>query len=142
MATAQDDLDPTVGQGTAHVDRLERLRRDRPGLYASRHVVKALVQVVIGAVGVGALLWGLLPLAGWLEAIDPTWLRERLAWLPDPLAWAFGWIRGHIPAVTVPGWAADVGRSARWAVPVVIALIVAAHEVAKHRAEEEPHEEA
>ena len=45
----------------SHAARVEELQRNHPVLYSARHIVIATAQVLIGFIGIGALLRGLLP---------------------------------------------------------------------------------
>lgn len=131
-----DDRTRTDADADVPAGRLERLRRDRPELYAFRHVVKAAVKVGLAALGVGAVLRALLPRfdLGWLRDWVPGWLagidRSRI---PDPLGWGVRRLGDLLPDVGIPGWLADVGRSARWWGPILIAVLVAVAEVERRR---------
>lgn len=107
--------------------RLWRLRQDRPGLYAARHVAVAVVQVVAAVLGLGVLLRSLLPRIdwSWVPDVPIGWVPEvDLPSVPDPL----GWLWGKLPDVTVPDWMTAVAESWKWWGPILIAGLIAARE--------------
>lgn len=118
--------------------RLETLRREHPVLYAARHVVLASLQVLIGAVGLGALVWGLLP-------------RLPIPNIPLPDIPEIPWPAIDLPAIPWPdlplpafdlldlshlAWLKDLWNSVNWLVPIIIAIIVAINELDKRRKRE------
>lgn len=122
-----DDRDRRATSG-----RIDAFRRDRPELYAYRHVAKAVIEVLLAVLGVGALLRALLP------RVDLDWLRDLrdridLPSIPDPLSWLVGRLIGWLPDFTVPDWIVSVVRSGRWWGPILIAIFVTLNEVQKRR---------
>jgi hypothetical protein len=120
----------------SHAARLERLRRDHPTLYAARHVAVAILQVLVGVLGIGALLRGLLPRIDWPEIPWPD-----LPPIPRPVLPAIPWPDIPLPDVdlpnfTIPGWIGEVWSSVNWLVPIAIAVVVAFNEVQKRRQRE------
>ncbi|MCD0453688.1 hypothetical protein LO762_31550 [Actinocorallia sp. API 0066] len=110
--------------------RLERWERERPVLYASRHVLLALGQVVLPLLGIGALLRLLIPNID-LPRIDlPDIPFPDLPDLPD-----FPDILPDIdlPDLVLPGWMQTAAQALKFVVPVLIALGVAANEIKKNR---------
>lgn len=108
--------------------RLESLKRERPELYAARHVVVALLQVLVGGLGIGALLRGLLPRLSlpdipWPDLPDVPW--PDLPNLPIPDI--------DLPDVAIPDWIGTLWSSVNWLIPIVIAVVVAFNEVDKRR---------
>lgn len=89
--------------------KLETLAREHPRLYASRHVAIAILQGLIGLIGIGAILRGLLPRLDlppipWPEiSISvPGWVRTVLG-LPDRLiAVPVGWVRSLLEWIGSP----------------------------------------
>lgn len=100
---------------------LERVRRDRPALYASRHVLKAALRMGLALLGIGALVRRALP---WLDQAAQRLHALRPTWLPDPL----GWLVSRLP----DGFAGVLG-SLRWWLPPLIAIMVAVAEVGRRR---------
>lgn len=124
--------------------KLETLAREHPGLYASRHVAVAILQGLIGLLGIGAVLRGLLPRLD-LPAVPwpkiaisvPGWVRTILG-LPDRLITIpVGWVRTLLDWVggsfSVPGWLWPFVQSAKWWGPILIAVFVAIEEVNRRR---------
>ncbi len=98
-----------------HAARLAKLEREQPELYASRHVLWAILKVSLPLLGIGALLAAFLP-------------RIDLTWLPAPLFKLFA----------PPVWLASVLDSpvfhvAKWLLPVIFAVLVAIDEVEKRQ---------
>jgi hypothetical protein len=126
--------------------RRHDFREAHPRLYAARHVATEVVVMLIGVLGIGALVsafarsllpsidWSWLPdlpdisLPGWLRNLDPVSWVARI--LPD-WDW-FGWL----PDVNLP-WL-------QYLVPVVAAIVIAGGEVErrKKRAERERQSDA
>ncbi len=121
----------------SHAARMEKLAREKPELYAARHVAIAILQVLAGFLGIGALLWGLLPR---LDLPDIPWPEIDLPAIPLPaidlpdIPWpSIPW-----PAITLPdlshlAWIKELWNSFNWLVPIVIALFVAWNELEKRR---------
>jgi hypothetical protein len=107
-------LDPPPGTPAA---KLAQLERERPGLYAARHVAKAVARVLLPLLGIGALL--ALPLPA-IPEVDLPDLN-----LPD-LPW---------PSISIelPDWVRSVLAAAQYIVPVVIAILIATHEFERQR---------
>ena len=114
--------------------RLEKLKREHPNLYAARHVAIAVAQVLVGVLGIGALLSGLLPRID-LPAV-PIPDLPAIPWPDIP------WPNIPLPAIDVPDlpfldqiqalWSA-----VNWLVPIVIAVLIAINEVHKRRKREQ-----
>ncbi len=133
--TAGLDFVPPPGSRAA---RREALRRDHPVRFKVQADAVAGLQVVVGVLGIGALLtalvrgllprldvdWSWLPSLpdvdwpGWLRYLDPGYWLAKLPWpdldLPDLL----------------PSWLTD---SARYWVPLLVAALVAWGEVDRRR---------
>lgn len=123
----------------SHAARLEVLRRKHPTLYAARHVVVAIGQVIVGFLGVGALLWGIvqgllpritLPLP---ELPEIPWPSVDLPTIPWP---DLPWPDIDLPDLSFLAPLKDLWNSVNWIVPIVIALFVAWNEIEKRRKRE------
>ncbi len=116
--------------------RLLALQREHPKLYASRRVAAAVGEVVLGVLGV-ALFFQLI-LSGVVD-----WVTERLPrfdWpsIPWPdidlqsIPWPdIDW--PDLPDVTLPGWLLAVVGTAKYWVPILIAIGLAAKEVERRK---------
>lgn len=100
-----------------HAARLAKLERERPVLYASRHVLRAVLQLLLPLLGIGALLAAFLP-------------RVDLTWLPAPL---YDKLFGPPPTWLAPVLDSPIFRVAKWALPVIIAVLIAINEIEKHQ---------
>lgn len=145
----------------SHAARLENLARDHPILYASRHVAIALVQLGIGMLGIGAILWALfgqllprLGVADWpapdIELDLPGWLRTIFG-IPDritsvPIGWVrsgYHWLSAHFD---LPGWSSLTSTLLSWFqdiriwIPVVIAVFVTIEEAQRRKRRDAPAE--
>lgn len=144
----EHDLTPPAG---TWAERVTNFANDHPNVYASRHVIKATLQAILGILGVGAILWGLLPrldihlpipdleIGDWIRSIVPGWVQGILQLPQRAFTWLFGWI----PEITFvdrfiawirtigfpPAWLESVASSARYWIPVVLALGVALQEI-------------
>jgi hypothetical protein len=120
--------------------RLAQFQRRHPALYAARHVALAILQVALPLLGLGALILALLP------QIDLPWVAEvgafmrslRVqigAWIPDislPFPDPREWIRGIVNSPMFAPVKLVLGR-VKWALPIVIAIVVAIKEYQRHR---------
>jgi hypothetical protein len=117
--------------------RLETLRREHPNLYAARHVVVAVAQVLVGVIGIGALLGGLLP------RIDlPAIPLPALPAIPWPDLPNIPWPAIPFPAIVMPALplldqVRELWLAVNWLVPIVIAMVIAITEVSKRRKREQ-----
>ncbi len=130
---------PPAGSQAA---RMAELRRTRPALYAARHVALAIVQVVVGFLGVGALLWGLVQ--GLLPRINLP--RPELPDIPWPafdidvpsIPWPdIPWPEIPLPDLSILAPLQELWGAVRWLIPIVIAVIVALNEIDKRRKREQ-----
>jgi hypothetical protein len=110
-------LEPAPGSAAA---RRARLERERPGLYAGRHVAKGVGQALLALIGLAFLVRFLPGLP--LPSIDPPDLPSiDLPGLP-------------VPDVDVPGWVKDMLESKQYWLPVLIGVGLAPREWRKrHR---------
>lgn len=110
----------------SRAERLEALARERPALYASRHVAIAAGKLLLGVLGVGALLGLLLPRIPFPSIPSPD---VDLPSVPLPSI--------DLPDVTLPGWVEAILNTAKWWAPIVVAIFIAAGEVDKRRRRQE-----
>ena len=133
-----DELTPEVKE--TREGRRDRLAREHPVLFTLQRVGVAVVEVVLGVLGVGAIIGvfvrGLLPDISWAWLPDisaPQWLQdlEPPAWMRyiDPFYW-IGRLDIPWPDIDLPDWL--TGSTKYW-VPIVIALVVALGEIDRRR---------
>ncbi|WP_432493864.1 hypothetical protein [Kineococcus auxinigenes] len=138
---ARTPFEPPPGTTAA---RWHAWQRRHPALWASRHVLLAAGRVALGLLGVLVLLQ---PLVRWVLA----WLREHLPDLDLPrISWpdldlpripwpdwdlpGIPWPDWDLPDLHAPWWLATLIATAKFWVPVLIALVVAVREVRRRRA--------
>ena len=132
--------DPTRDAPSSREARRDRLAREHPVRFALQRVGVAIVEVVLGVLGVGAIVGvfvrGLLPDVSWAWLPDvsvPQWIQELEppGWLRyiDPFYW-LGRLDIPWPSIDLPGWL--TGSTKYW-VPIVIALVVALGEIDRRR---------
>ena len=97
-------------------ERRARLARRRPGLYASRHVVVGVAQVLLVVLGI-RLAFGLVDLPDISIPVPEIDLPDVLPEIP------FG----------VPGWLAAVLASAKYWAPIVFGVFFALGELERRR---------
>ncbi len=134
----QTDEDPTPTAKESREERRDRLAREHPVRFTVQRVGAAVVEVVIGVLGMGAIIGvfvrGLLPDISWSWLPDvPQWIQdlEAPAWLKyvDPFYW-LGKLDIPWPGIDLPGWL--TGSTKYW-LPIVIALVVALGEIERRR---------
>lgn len=130
----------------SRAERRERLAREHPVRFTLQRVGIAAAEIVIGILGIGALisvfLRGLLPSINfswlpnlswpdWLHVSKPDWLRYL-----DPIYWlsklGLSW-----PDIDLPSWLTD--HTKYW-VPLVIAVFVALAQLERRRKQDERRE--
>lgn len=114
-------LQPAPGTAAA---RRAQLERERPGLYAARHVAKGVGQALLAVIGVAFLISFLPELP--LPSIDLPEIPRPSIDLPDL----------PVPSIEVPGWVKDVLRTKQYWLPVLIGVALALREWRKRRARE------
>ena len=125
---------------TSREARRDRLAREHPVRFTLQRVGVAVVEVVLGVLGVGAIIGvfvrGLLPDVSWAwlpDVLVPQWIQdlEPPAWLRyiDPIYW-LGRLDIPWPDIDLPGWL--TGSTKYW-LPIAIALVVALGEVDRRR---------
>ncbi|ADB49920.1 hypothetical protein [Conexibacter woesei] len=112
----------------SRAEKLEALARERPALYASRHVAIAAGKLLFGVLGIGALLGLLLPRIPFPSIPSPD-VDVDLPSIPLPSI--------DLPDVTLPGWVEAILSTAKWWAPIVVAIVIAAGEVEKRRRRQE-----
>lgn len=114
------DLRPPAG---SRAERLERMREERPGLYAARHVGKGVAEVAIGLLGLGALL----RFTPWpdISIPRPDIPLPDIPWpdIPAP----------DLPSWPLPGWIEWPLDHSRYWVPVLIGILIALNELRRRR---------
>lgn len=120
-------FEPPAGTRAA---RREAFARAHPELYASRHVAAAVGRVLFPLLGLGVLVKLLLALVPWPKVALPDVDLPSVPWpdVPWPDApWP------DLPEVSAPSWARTLLAAAKVAVPVLIAVGVAAREVERRK---------
>lgn len=120
------DLDPEPSSKAA---LLEAKARERPRLYAARHVVVAVGGLLLPLLGFGVLMALLL---GWLKGLVPD-VNVPTPDLPDipfPDIPRPDW---ELPDWELPGWVGAVAGAAKFVLPVLIAIGYAVREVRRRR---------
>jgi hypothetical protein len=101
--------------------RLAALARERPGLYASRHVAAAAAKLALGILGIGALI-----------ALIP-WPDIPAIPFPDVPSPEIPWPDVSLPDVTLPGWIEWILETSNWWAPVLVAIVIAVREARRRR---------
>ena len=114
--------------------RLLIFQRNHPRLYASRHIVLAVAKVVTALLGLAVLVRLLLqPVLDWITERLPAIDLPSIPW-PD-LPWPdFPWPDIDLPEVAVPAWLRVIIGTAKFWLPVLIAIGVAVAETKRRRA--------
>lgn len=105
--------------------RAYRLKRDRPGLYAARHVVIGVGEVVVALLGIRLAL----KLIPWPDIDLPNLPNLPNLNLPD-----IPWPDVDLPDLPgLPGWLEAILEAKQYWLPIVIAVFVAAGELERRR---------
>jgi hypothetical protein len=108
-----------------------------PDLYASRHVVIAIGQTVLGIVGFSAILFGLLPGIPWpavsLPALPLPHLTLPALPIPEIALPAIPLPNVPLPRITPPTWLEPLVSALKYLSPVVIAFVIAVREARQRR---------
>ncbi|VXB58263.1 hypothetical protein [Aeromicrobium sp. 9AM] len=130
---------PMVPPPGSKAARQEAFQREHPTAYVVRRTAWAGFEILIGLLGISALLGGLLPrldlswlprpgLPDWLpELSKPEWLRylDVTYWLGRlGLSW---------PDIGIPGWAEAVLEQKKYWLPLVVAVTVALGQLERRR---------
>ncbi len=124
-------FDPPPGSFAA---RLLVFQRNHPRLYASRHVVRALGRVAAVLLGLAVFVRLLLqPVLDWITDRLPTIELPSIP-LPD-IDWpSIPWPDIDLPELAVPSWLRVIIGTAKFWVPLLIAIGVALAEIRRRRA--------
>ncbi|WP_214407847.1 hypothetical protein [Pseudonocardia lacus] len=128
--SARHEFGPPPGSVAA---RLAVFRREHPRLWAARHVVLAALKVGFALLGLAAFLRLLVaPLLGWLRGLLPDIDLPDIPWpdidLPD-----IPWPDIDLPDLHAPGWLLVLLGTAKFWVPILVAVGVAVVEVRRRR---------
>ena len=119
-------LEPAPGSRAAKRARLER---ERPGLYAARHVAKGVGKAVLALIGI-AFLFKLLPAIPW-PSLDLPELPLPSIELPDlPLPSI------DLPSLELPGWIKAILLTMAIWLPVLIGIALALREWRRRRSQD------
>ena len=111
-------LAPEPGSAAA---RRERLERERPGLYAARHVAKGVAQALAAVIGIGFAIRLLPDISLPIDLPEPD--------LPDLPLPSF-----DLPSLALPGWIQAILASKAIWLPVILGLVIALREWRRRRA--------
>ena len=117
--------------------RVQEWGNRHPDLYASRHVVIAIGQTILGIIGFSAIFFGLLPSIPWpnisvdvpLPQVSLPNISLPIPEIPLP---TIPLPDITLPHITPPGWLEPLFSALKYLSPIVIALVIAIRE-AKHR---------
>jgi hypothetical protein len=114
--------------------RLSVFERSHPRLYASRHVVLAVAKVAAALLGLAVLVRLLLrPVLDWITKRLPDIDLPSIPW-PD-IPWpSIPWPDIDLPELAVPAWLRVIIGTAKFWLPVLMAIGVAAAETRRRRA--------
>ena len=108
--------------------RLHEFEERHPRLWATRHVVRAVVRVLCALLGIAAILQLLVrPIIEWLAGLLPRidWPDIDLPSIPLP--------DFDLPDVTMPGWLLAILVTAKFWVPILVAVVLGVREVRRKR---------
>jgi hypothetical protein len=110
-------LAPAPGSAAA---RREELERERPGLYAARHVAKGVAQALAAVIGIGLLIRLLPDISLPIDLPEPD--------LPDlPLPSI------DLPSLALPGWLQAILASKAIWLPLILGVVIALREWRRRR---------
>lgn len=117
--------------------RVQEWGNRHPDLYASRHVVIAIGQTILGIIGFSAIFFGLLPSIPWpnitLDVPLPQVSLPRISLpIPEIALPAIPLPDITLPRLTPPGWLEPLMGVLKYLSPIVIAIVIGVRE-AKHR---------
>jgi hypothetical protein len=105
-------LAPAPGSAAA---RREQLQRERPGLYAARHVARGVAQALVALIGIGLAIRLLPDIALPIDLPEPP--------LPDV----------DLPSLEPPGWIQAILESKAIWLPVILGVVIALREWRRRR---------
>ena len=118
--SAADARRSVAGMGHNAHERLAKLERERPRLYAARHVAKGVGQVLLAVVGVG--------------------LAVRFLPLPDLPLPNLDVPELPRPDLSVPGWLAAILGTAKFWGPILAGVLIALGELERRRKRDQERE--
>jgi hypothetical protein len=127
----------TAPAGTfAH--RIQEWGNKYPDLYASRHVVTAIGQTILGIIGFSAIFFGLLPSIPWPNvALDlplPQVSFPRISLpIPEIVLPAIPLPDVTLPHIVPPDWLEPLFSVLKYLTPIVIAIFIAVREARNRR---------
>ena len=136
LVDGDDHKTPLVPPPGSKAAQREAFARERPTLFVVRRVSQAALEIVIGILGIGALL------SAFFGSLLP---RLNLSWIPHPHWSAPGWLRyldiahwlGKLglswPNVGIPDWLEPVLAQKKYWLPLVIAVFIALGELDRRR---------
>jgi hypothetical protein len=132
LAAAERHLfDPPPGSFAA---RLLVFQQNHPRLYAFRHVVRAIGGVAAGLLGLAVFVRLLLqPVLDWIADRLPDIELPSIPW-PDIDLPSIPWPDIDLPELAVPSWLRVILGTAKFWLPVLIAIGVAMAEIRRRRA--------
>ena len=132
LAAAERHLfDPPPGSFAA---RLLVFQRNYPRLHASRHVVRAIGRVAAGLLGLAVFVRLLLqPVLDWIADRLPDIDLPSIPW-PDIDLPSIPWPDIDLPELAVPSWLRVILGTAKFWLPVLVAIGVAMAEIRRRRA--------
>jgi len=116
--------------------RVQEWGNRHPDLYATRHVVMAIGQTLLGIIGFSAIFFGLLPSIPWPAVALPEIPLPHIAVpalpLPEIALPAIPLPDVTVPRITPPAWLEPLLGVLKYVSPIIIALVIAVRE-ARHR---------
>ncbi|HET6391262.1 MAG TPA: hypothetical protein VFG13_00430 [Blastococcus sp.] len=129
-ASERVPFEPAPGTFAA---RLRRFQREHPHLWAARHVVLATCRVLAGLLGVVLFLQLVLrQLLAWLSDHLPDLDLPDIPW-PDVDLPSIPWPDVDLPDVSLPGWLLALVGTAKFWVPILVAVVLAVREVRRRK---------
>jgi len=123
-------FEPAPGTLAAWV---QRLQREHPRLWAARHVVLATGRVLAGLLGLVVLVQVLLrQVLGWLADRLPDVDLPSIPF-PDVDLPSIPWPDVDLPDVSLPGWLLVLLGTAKFWVPILVAVVLAVREVRRRK---------
>lgn len=133
---------PLIPPPGSKAAKREAFQREHPKAYVVRRAAWACLEVLVGVLGIGALVGALLPridlswipmpsLPGWLPEVSaPDWLRylDVVHWLRRM---GLSWPDIGLPGI--PGWAESVFEQKKYWLPIAIAVFVAVGEIQRRK---------
>lgn len=117
--------------------RVQAWGNRHPDLYASRHVVIAIGQTVLGIVGFSAIFFGLLPNIPWpavsLPDIPLPYITLPALPIPEIALPAIPLPDIPLPQITPPAWLEPVFSALKVLTPIIIGAVIAVREARQRR---------